>query len=284
MKNIKDISYAALGGVLFSLSVNLFLIPASIYNGGFVGISQLLRDLLTHVFEISPNFDIAGLINFALNIPVLIFAWTRMSQKFVKLSLVSIIAQTITLTIVPIPQTPIVADIFVSILLAAVIGSFGSSLTYRVKGSSGGIDVIGFYRSQQKKGSMGSIYLVINTVIYLICLVVYNAEIAIYSLVYSSIFSFGLDKFHHHNVEVNIMIFTKNTDIKYQINRVIRRGVTHWDGKGAYTGNTMDVIVTIVAQSEVKQLRKLVKSLDPNAFVILNENLKVEGGFEKRLL
>ena len=284
MKNIKDISYAALGGVLFSLSVNLFLIPASIYNGGFVGISQLLRDLLTHVFEISPNFDIAGLINFALNIPVLIFAWTRMSQKFVKLSLVSIIAQTITLTIVPIPQTPIVADIFVSILLAAVIGSFGSSLTYRVKGSSGGIDVIGFYRSQQKKGSMGSIYLVINTVIYLICFVVYNAEIAIYSLVYSSIFSFGLDKFHHHNVEVNIMIFTKNTDIKYQINRVIRRGVTHWDGKGAYTGNTMDVIVTIVAQSEVKQLRKLVKSLDPNAFVILNENLKVEGGFEKRLL
>lgn len=284
MKNIKSYAYAALGGILFAVSVNLFLIPASIYNGGVVGIAQLFRDAVLHLFNINPSFDIAGILNFTLNIPILIFAWTRMSKNFVKLTLVSIIAQTITLSIIPVQTKPLIDDVFVAILIAAVMGAFGASLTYRAKGSSGGLDVIGFYRSQKNKGSLGSIYLAVNSVIYAICLILYDVQTALYSLIYSSIFSYCLDKFHHHNIEVNVMIFTKNTEIKHLINNVIRRGVTHWDGKGAYTGDTMDVIVTIVAQSEVAELRKLVKKTDPGAFIILNENLKVEGGFEKRLI
>lgn len=284
MKNIKDITFATLGGILFALSVNLFLIPATIYNGGILGVAQLLSDFVVQVMKINPPFELLGVINLLFNIPILIFAYTRMSKKFVMLTLLSIVAQTVTVSIVPIPQAPLVDDVFIAILLAAVIGSFGSSLTYKVKGSSGGVDIIGFYRSQKNKGSMGSVYLMINSVIYLICLVIYDVKTALYSIVYSFIFSFCLDKFHTHNIEVNVMIFTKNTDVKYQINNVLRRGVTHWDGKGAYTGNSMDVIVTIIAQSEVEDLRKLIKTIDPTAFVILNENLKVDGGFEKRLI
>ena len=284
MKNLKRIFYSAAGGVLFSLSVNLFLIPASIYNGGFVGISQLLRDLIITVFKLDLNFDIAGLMNFLINVPLLIFAWTRMSKTFVKLSLVSILAQTITVSLVPIPKTPLVEDVFIAILLAAILGSFGASLSYRVKGSTGGLDIIAFNQSRQNKGSLGSVYLAVNAVIYTICFIVYDAQIALYSLIYAAIFSYGMDKFHFNNIEVNVMIFTKNTDIKHQINNIIRRGVTHWDGKGAYTGDTMDVIITIVAQSEVKELRRLCKSMDPKVFIIMNENLKVEGGYEKRLI
>lgn len=249
-----------------------------------MGIAQLLGDFIVGVLNVNPPFELLGVLNLLINIPLLLFAYTRMSKKFVLLTLVSIIAQTATVSLIPIPSTPIVDNVFIAILLAAVIGSFGSSLSYKVKGSSGGIDIIGFYRSSQNKGSMGSVYLIINSSIYLVCLILYDMQTAIYSIVYSYIFATCLDKFHSHNIEVNVMIFTRNTDLKYQINNVLRRGVTHWDGQGAYTGNTMDVIVTIIAQSEVEDLRKLVKSVDPTAFVILNENLKVEGGFEKRLI
>lgn len=284
MKKTNTYALAALGGAMFAISVNLFLIPASIYNGGIFGIAQLVRDFLIATFNLSPSFDIAGILNFTINVPILLFAWTRMSKNFVKLSLIAIIAQTVTLSLVPIPTTPIVNDVFIAILIAAVMGAFGSSLTYRAKGSSGGLDIIGFYRSQKNKGSLGSIYLIVNTGIYAICLLIYDVQIALYSLIYSTIYSFCLDKFHHHNIEVNVMIFTKNKEIKHLINNVIRRGVTHWDGTGGYTGDTMDVIVTIVSQSEVQQLRKVIKQADPKAFIILNENLKVEGGFEKRLI
>lgn len=284
MNNIKRYGYIILGGFLFALSVNLFLIPASIYNGGFTGIAQLLRDAIQSIFKIEPNFDIAGLINLGLNIPIFIFAWSRLSKKFVKLSLLSVLSQTISLTYIPIPKTPIVEDVFVAILIAAVLGSFGASLSFRAKGSSGGLDIIGFYRSQQNKGSIGNIYLVINSIIYLICLVVYNVQTALYSLVYSFIFSYGLDRFHEHNLEASVMVFTRNKEIKHKVIHEINRGVTHWEGFGAYTGTSLDVFVTIVAQSELVDIKRMIRKHDPNAFIIVTKNLKVDGGFEKRLI
>lgn len=80
------------------------------------------------------------------------------------------------------------------------------------------------------------------------------------------------------------MVYTKNKDIKREIIEVIHRGVTYWDGYGAYTGSQMDVFVTIVAQSEVVELKQLIRKHDPNAFIIVTKNLKVDGGFEKRLI
>ncbi|QIK69224.1 YitT family protein [Erysipelothrix sp. HDW6C] len=284
MNNIKRYTYVIVGSFLFALSVNVFLIPASIYNGGMTGIAQLLRDAFVSTFNLKLNFDIAGMLSMALNIPIFIFAWSRLSKKFVQLSLLSIITQTIALTLIPIPEKPIVADVFIAIVLAGVLGSFGSSLTFRAKGSSGGLDVIGFYRSQNNKGSIGSIYLVINSVIYIICMVVYDLQTALYSLVYSYIFSFGLDKFHEHNLEASVMVFTKNKEIKSLVISEIVRGVTHWEGFGAYTGTSLDVFVTIVAQSEIADIKRLIKKHDPKAFIIVTKNLKVDGGFEKRLI
>lgn len=284
MKNVKNIVYIVLSGTLFSLSVNLFLIPAGIYNGGIVGISQLLRDLFLFLFKIDVPFDIAGVINFFINVPIFIFAWKRLSPTFVKLSLLNIIVQSIALSLIPIPKTPLVSDLFIAILIAAILGAFGSSLSFRVKGSSGGLDVIGVYRSQKRKGSIGSIYLIVNACIYTVCFLVYNAETALYSLIYSTIFSFALDKFHEHNIEVSVMVFTKNREIKHDITQEIRRGVTYWEGFGAYTNSNMDIFVTIVSQSEVPALKKVIRKKDPNAFIIITQNLKIDGGFEKRLI
>ena len=80
------------------------------------------------------------------------------------------------------------------------------------------------------------------------------------------------------------MVFTKNKDIKAHVISEIHRGVTHWEGFGAYTGTSMDVFVTIVAQSELSDIKRLIRHHDPSAFVIVTKNLKVDGGFEKRLI
>lgn len=284
MKKTKNYLLCITGAIMFALSVNLFIIPAQIYNGGMVGIAQLLRDAIQYVFKFEFGFDIAGIVNLFLNIPLLVFAWFKFSHSFVRYTLVTIVTQAICFTLIPVLNQPIVDDVFISIIIAAVLGAFGASLSYRAKGSSGGLDVIGFYLSQKKKGSLGSLYLMVNCSIYLVCLIVYNAQTALYSLVYSFIFSFCLDKFHEHNIEVSVMVYTKNKDIKREIIEVIHRGVTYWDGYGAYTGSQMDVFVTIVAQSEVVVLKQLIRKHDPNAFIIVTKNLKVDGGFEKRLI
>lgn len=280
----KNTAYVIIGGFLFGATINLLILPIGLYNGGFTGIALIMRDILIDYLKISPGFEVSGIITFLLNIPIIIFAYKRMSRRFVINSLLTMLAQTITMTLLPIPTTPLITDTFITIIMAAGIGAWGGALAFKGRGSGGGLDIIGIYYSQNNKGSVGKIYNVVNFFIYLYCLVFYNLEIAVYSFVYSMIFSFTLDKFHHSNIEVSVMVFTHNKDIKDIINKEMRRGATYWQGYGSYTDSLMEVFVSVVSQDEVEKLKTLVHALDPKAFIIITENLKVVGGFEKRLI
>ena len=68
MKTAQDWLYCISGALLFSFSMNVFLVPLHIYSAGFLGIAQLLRDLLLHILPYRLSFDIAGIINLILNI------------------------------------------------------------------------------------------------------------------------------------------------------------------------------------------------------------------------
>lgn len=283
-KKMKNYAYVIVGGLLFGLTINLFLMPLGLYNGGFTGIAQILSNWVISIFKLDPQIKISGIMTFLINLPVFIFAFKRLSKNFVILSLLTIIAQTLAMSLVPIPTTPYIQDIFVSILVAAFIGGYGVALAFKGRGSAGGLDIIGIYQSQQNKGSVGKIYLVVNSLIYLYCFIFYDFQIAVYSLIYSTIFAFTLDKFHHSNIEVSVMVFTKNTNLKSIINTELVRGATHWQGYGSYTGDPQEIFVTVVSQEEVPALKAIIKLHDPQSFVIITENLKVVGGFEKRLI
>src|SRR5699024_9577894 len=208
----------------------------------------------------------------------------RLSKNFVMLSLFTIISQTLAMSLVPIPKTPLIQDVFVNLLLAAFVGGWGVALAFRGRGSAGGLDIIGIYKSQNKKGSVGSIYLIVNSLIYLYCFIFYDFETAMYSLIYSTIFAFVIDKFHHSNIEVSVMVFTRNPQVKSIINSELIRGATHWEGYGSYTGTPTEIFISVVSQEEVPRIKRIIHKYDPHAFVIIHENLKVVGGFEKRLI
>ena len=80
------------------------------------------------------------------------------------------------------------------------------------------------------------------------------------------------------------MIFTHVPEVKEMIMHEYARGVTCWDGKGAYTNHQTEVLVTIVAKSEVSSVQKEIRKLDPNAFVIAHTRVSVSGGYQKRLV
>ena len=65
------ITLAIAGMLIFSAGINFFIVPADLYNGGMLGISQLIRTVLVkylHLF--SGSTDIAGIINMIFNIPL----------------------------------------------------------------------------------------------------------------------------------------------------------------------------------------------------------------------
>ena len=138
-----------LGSALFAASVNLLIVPLSLYSAGIVGIAQILRTLLVPLMPFAAGFDVAGIINLLLNIPLFLLAFRSISRGFFVKTVISIIVQTAVMSLVPIPSEPILGDMLASCLIGGILGGLGVGLTLRSSGSCGGTDIIGFFLSKK---------------------------------------------------------------------------------------------------------------------------------------
>ena len=71
---------AVLASFIYSAAMNLFVVPVGMYSGGLMGICQVIRTLLVEHLGLSANIDIASIIYFLLNLPLLYFAWHDVSH------------------------------------------------------------------------------------------------------------------------------------------------------------------------------------------------------------
>ena len=81
----------------------------------------------------------------------------------------------------------------------------------------------------------------------------------------------------------NLLSIIRKKCIDDRIMKEMHRGVTYWQGKGAYTNEDSLILVTVISKYEISQLKKIVKEIDPKAFIIFNDGMDVTGNFEKRL-
>lgn len=284
-EDTKFIGYIVVGSAIFALAVNLFAVPMNIYNMGMVGIAQIIRTLVVEYLNIHVDFDIAGIINMICNIPLFLIAYKGLSKRFFVGTLLSILVQTVLFTLIPIPSTPIVEDAIANIALGGILSGFGIGLCLQSGASGGGMDIVGMYASRKYPSiSMGKISIGINACIYLVCAILFNLQTALYSLIYVAIFSLIMDKMHIQNIAVSAMIVTRNPEVKKVIMDELLRGVTVWQGAGAYTGNECEVLETIVSKYDVDALKRILKKYDSKAFFILNEGVHVSDNYQRRLL
>ena len=280
----RDLALVVVGSIIFALGCNLFVVSTGVYNGGIVGTSQIIRSLLVEYTPIDPDFDIAGIINMIINIPLLLIALKVLKGPFVYKTVLSVFIQTIAFSIIP--TEPILDDRLASMMVGAIVSGVGAGLVLTAKASAGGNDVTGMLLlSKYPTMSVGKVNLYYNIALYILCAILFDIETSIYSVIQSLIFSVAVDKTHLQNIEVSCMIFTRNKEVKHMIINDQHRGVTYWHGLGAYTDTETDVLVTIISKYEVSELRRKVKAMDDHAFIIVFENLSsVDGNVEKRLI
>ncbi len=233
--SLKDALQVVVGILLVAFAINVFIVPNSLYNGGVLGISQLIRSFLENYFSFP--FDISGLINFCFNIPLLLIAYKFVSKPFFFRTVFCIVVQTIFLTFVPIPEQAIIPEMITSVLIGAILGGIGSGLVLSSGGSGGGTDIIGFVVSMRNKNfTVGRITRSINVIIYTICGILYGLPTMIYSIIYSFVSSLVSDYSHKQNVCTYVMIFTKEKPDKIVtfIKESLHRYCTFWEAVGGY--------------------------------------------------
>lgn len=276
---------ALLGELLFALAVNLFIVPYGLYNGGIIGISQLIRSFIVNIFNIHSSYDFAGIINFIFNVPLFILAYRHISKTFFYRTLYCVIIQTIFLTIIPIPGNPLVDEMITSVLIGGVLGGVGGGLILSAAASGGGTDIIGVLLSlKNRKLSVGKIGLAINVVVFGISGIIYGANVMIYSIIYTVIYSLVVDRLHEQNICSTAMIFCKKKPKKI-INFIqveLNRDVTWWEGVGSHDNTNTYICYAVLSKYELMRLERHLNAIDEDAFIVMQDGVAIRGNFDKR--
>ena len=275
------------GELIAAAAVNLFIVPLNLYTGGLLGVCQLLRTLAqTHLGWSFGAYDVAGILYFLLNIPILLLAYKTLGKALVFKTLVCTTSYSLFYSLIPIPSAPIVADRLTACLLGGILAGVGSGIVLTCGGSGGGLDVVGLCLS--KRGSrftVGKFSLTFNFFLYAACLVLFSPEVAIYSVIYNFFTAMVLDRMHQQNVSVQALIFTRNdeTALARFIIDQLGRSVTYWNGTGAYTGENVHVLCVCLSKYEIDELLHAVNTIDPHAFVTAQEGTRIYGNFSRKL-
>ena len=277
---------AVAGEGVVALALNLFIVPMNLYSGGLMGLCQLIRTLLQNAGLNFGNADIAGILYFLMNVPILILAYKTLGREMTFKTIICTVSFSMFYSIIPSPQTPIVDDYLTAVMLGGIIVGVASGIVLTCGGSGGGLDIIGLCLS--KRGSqftVGKFSLTFNIFLYTACLVLFVPEVAIYSVIYNFFTAMVLDRMHQQNVNVQAMIFTKEDEkvLGRFIIEKLGRSVTYWEGTGAYSGKGLHVLVVCVSKFEIEQLLRTVHELDPHAFTTVQERVRVYGNFIRKI-
>lgn len=278
VKKVYQYSLLVVGSVLFPIGVTWFIAPWDLNTGGIVGIAQILSYVTTG------GMKLAGVFNLLMNIPLFLLAWKALSRDFVMKTLMSIVIQSTLLSCLPSLSQPLLPDVLSNLIFGGVICGFGVGLCLQSAGSAGGLDILGVYMASRRPDfSVGKLSYIINAFVLGISAFIYGLPVALYSILFIILMYFVSDRVHLQNISMVALIVTSNPDLKSELMKKTRRGVTEWNGQGAFTGSDKEILLCAMNRYEVRSTKKLVHEIDPKAFFLLMKGKTLLGNFERRL-
>ncbi|MDF0727191.1 YitT family protein [Cytobacillus sp. S13-E01] len=261
-----------IGAGFAAVSIELFLVPNQIIDGGIIGIS-LIIDYLT------PAYISFALLIVMLNLPFIYYGYKYIGKTFMWSSLMAIISLAIIETVLhpidPFTNEPILATVFGGLILGVGVG-----LVIRYGGAMDGTEILGILITKKIPFSVGEFIMFINIFIFIWAAFVFGPEQAMYSVMtYYIAFKTidtviqGLDE-----TKAAIIVSEEYEEVSNAILDRLGRGTTKLRGKGGFTDEEKDVIYAVITRLEVTKLKALVQEIDPNAFITIMDTHEVKGG------
>lgn len=261
------------GAALIAAGFNLFLVPHKLLSGGVSGLS-----MLTGYFT---DFNISTLY-LVYNIPLLIAGLFMLGKRYIGFSILSVVATTWFIALIPVPAKMLAQDALLASVFGGVLVGIGAGICFRAGGSSGGFDILASIVTKYRDFPVGSIIVVLNALVVL-AMGYMNGDwnLALASMV--SIYLSGkvVDYIHISHIKVTLFIITNQTDAMLEKLLGLPRGVTLIKTEGAFSHKEKDMLMTVTTRYELAELREIIKSTDPAAFVNIVETVGVMGSFRR---
>ena len=175
-------------------------------------------------------------------------------------------------------------DKLLSAILGGGLAAVGISLCFAQGGSSGGTDIIAMIVNKYRNVSYGRVLMLCDVVILGLSVLIFrNVTALIYGYVVVGVFGVTLDFIIAGNKQSSqIMIISKKyEEIADRIVYDVHRGVTVLEGNGWYTKEAQKVLMVACRKSETTAIYRVIKEVDPQAFITVGSVMGVYGqGFE----
>lgn len=285
MTEIKDMFIITIGLVSYAAGWAIFLLPYQITTGGTTGIGAIIY--YATGFPIQWTYLL-------INAILILAAIKILGLKFTLRTSYSILVLTFLLWWFQVlfkdenGVSPLIlgeGQEFMACLIGAAMCGFGLGLVFNANGSTGGTDIIAAIVHKYREVSLGRIIQICDIFIISSCyFVFYDLKRIIFGFVTLFVIGYVLDHVvNSARQSVQFFIFSKEYDkIATRINKETHRGVTVLDGIGWYKKQNVKVLVVLAYKNQSVQIFRLIKSIDPNAFISQSAVIGVFGeGFNQ---
>ncbi len=130
--------------------------------------------------------------------------------------------------------------------------------------------------------SVGLLLTAMNGIIVLISGIVFDCNIALYTMLNIYITGRVIDTIHTNHIKLTMQIVTTEGEaIRKELLDSIYRGITMSKGQGGYTLEEKDLLMMVVTRYETKTIKDIVRKHDPKAFINIFETVEIDGEFAK---
>lgn len=265
------------GGFIYAVGFQFFMYPNAIVSGGITGIAMILNTFT--------GFPV-GMMVIILNIPLFAISWRHFGLDFMLGSLAGVAISSVFVDLLATTGIVLTDEPMLGAVIGGVIKGAGLGAIYYVGATTGGIDIVAkMLRQRYSQINFGTMILIMDSLIIVIyAAVLGNYESAMYSVIAMFVVSKVIDLvLYGFDTSSLCYIISENSEdlIQSIISGPIQRGVTILEGEGAYSHRQKHVIMCVIKRNQIAQLRRLVKSIDENAFFIVADVKNVFGkGFE----
>lgn len=269
-KTFFDYVYITIGTMLYAFGWAVFMLPYKLVTGGVTGIGALV--FYATGLPVSYTY-------FCINVLLLIAALKILGLKFMTKTIYAIIVLTIVLDLaqkaVTLPNGEMYqllgpGEAFMSIIIGASFTGAALAIIFLHNGSTGGTDIVAAIVNKFRDISLGRVLLVADIIIISSSyFILHDWRTIVFGLVMMALENYVLDYVMDNRREsVQFLIFSRQyKEIAHEIGTKLGRGITILDGHGWYSGKEVMVLCILAKKRESVTMLRMIKKIDPNAFV-----------------
>ena len=274
-ESVKRNAVICMAAVLMATNIKTFVRTGDLFPGGVTGLTILIQRVAHMFFQVDLPYTV---VNLLLNAVPIYIGFRFIGKKFTLYSCLMILLTNILTDLIP--GYVITYDILLISIFGGMLNGLAISMCLMVQATSGGTDFLSIYLSQKKGVDSWNVVLGINMGILAVAGLLFGWDKALYSIIFQFASTQVLHALYKKYQQQTLFIVTnKPQEICDTIYAISHHGATIIEGEGSFEHCERYVVYSIVSGAERKQVVRLVKSVDPQAFVNVVKTEEVAGYF-----